>query len=103
MSNQCKNALSDAKKILELHNEYQRMLGETKKVPESAYRLIEEIFMNPVVSVSSLSKKWDMPFNSVKTGVLRLVEVGILREVSERKRKKLFIAPKLIELLNSHR
>ncbi|MEA3223129.1 MAG: Fic family protein [Thermodesulfobacteriota bacterium] len=103
VSNQCKNALSDAKKILELHNEYQRILGETKKVPESAYRLIEEIFMNPVVSVSSLSKKWDMPFNSVKTGVLRLVEVGILREVSERKRKKLFIAPKLIELLNSHR
>ncbi|MCD6571529.1 MAG: Fic family protein [Deltaproteobacteria bacterium] len=103
VANQCKHAISDAKKILELHNEYQRILGKTKKVPESAHRLIDEIFMNPVVSVSSLSKKWNMPFNSVKTGVLRLVEVGILREASERKRKKLFIAPRLIELLNSHR
>ena len=103
VANQCKHAISDAKKILEIHNEYQRILGETKKVPESAHRLIDEIFMNPVVSVSSLSKKWDMPFNSVKTGVLRLVEVGILHEALQRKRKKLFIAPKLIELLNSHR
>lgn len=73
----------------------------TKKVPESAYRLINEIFMNPVISISALSRKWNISFNSVKTGVTRLLEIGILREISIRKRNKLFIAPELMELLTT--
>lgn len=99
IANQCQEALSDAKKILELHREYQKILERTKKIPETAHRLINEIFLNPVVSISGLSKKWKMPFNSVKTGVLRLVDVGILEKVAGRRRNKLFIASKLMELL----
>jgi Fic family protein len=64
------------------------------------HRLIEEIFSNPVLSISSLSKKWGIPFNSVKTGVLRLVSLNILREETGRKRNKLYIASELIELLS---
>jgi len=42
-----------------------------------------------------------MSFNSVKTGVLRLVKIGILQETTDRKRNKLFIAPKLMKLLTA--
>ncbi len=98
---QAKDAISDAKKILDLHAEYQGMVDMSKKIPESAHRLIDEIFLNPVISISGLSKKWYLPFNSVKTGVLRLIDIGILREVTERKRNRLFIAPKLMELLTA--
>ena len=101
VANQSKDAILDAKKILELHAEYQNTLEKTKKVPESAHRLIDELFVNPVISISGLSKKWNMPFNSVKTGVLRLVDIGILREVTEKKRNKLFIAPTLMKLLTA--
>lgn len=99
--NQSNEAISDANKILKLHSEYERMLEETKKIPESAHRLIDEIFLNPVISISVLSKKWNMPFMSVRRGVSRLVEIGILSEVGERKRNKLFVAPKLRELLTA--
>ena len=98
---QSKDALSDAKKIIELHEKYRQRLEATKKIPESAYRLIEELFGNPVLSISSLGKKWGIPFNSLKTGVLRLVSLGILREETGRKRNKLYIASELIELLSA--
>ena len=101
VANQSKEAISDAKRIFDLHTEYQKVLEKTKKVPKSAHRLIDELFLNPVISISILSKKWGIPFNSVKTGVLRLVEVDILREVEERRRNKLFFAPKLMELLTT--
>ena len=101
MISQSKDALSDAKKIIELHEKYRQRLEATKKIPESAYRLIEELFGNPVLSISSLGKKWGIPFNSVKTGVLRLVSLGILREETGRKRNKLYIASELIELLSA--
>lgn len=101
IAHQCQGAISDAKKILDLHSEYQRTLERTKKIPESAHRLIDEIFLNPVISINTLSKKWKMPFNSVKTGVLRLVEVGILEGVPGRRRNKLFNASKLMQLLTA--
>ncbi|MBW2001120.1 MAG: Fic family protein [Deltaproteobacteria bacterium] len=99
--NQAKDAISDAKKIIELHEEYRCRLETTKKIPEASYRLIEEIFVSPVLSITGLSKKWNMPFNSVKTGVLRLVKIGILREATGRKRNKLYAASDLIKLLSA--
>jgi Fic family protein len=101
VATQAKDAVSDAKKIIELNVNYQKRLQKTKKIPESAHRLIDELFLNPVISVSSMSKKWNLPFNSVKTGVLRLIEIGILSEATERKRNKLFVAQELMDLLTA--
>ncbi len=98
---QSQNAIIDANKILNLHAEYKKALENTKNVPASGHRLINEIFFNPVVSISGLSKKLGIPLNSVKSGVLRLINIGILREVTEKKRNKLFIAPKLLGLLTA--
>ena len=103
VSVQCKDALSDAKKILDLHAEYKLALEQTKKVPESAHRVLDEIFVNPIISISRLSKKWGVAYNAVKTGVSRLIKIGILTELTEKKRNKLFFAPKLLDLLTESR
>lgn len=99
--NQSRDAIADSRKILDLHSEYQKVLEQTKRIPETAHRLIDEIFLNPVISIAGLSKKWKIPFISVKRGVRRLTDLGILREVPGRKRNKLFVAHKLMELLTS--
>ena len=96
---QAQDAIAKAKRILELYGEYQRNLSSTKKIPETSPRLIDEIFSNPVISISGLSKKWKVPYNSIKTGVERLVRTGILREETSRRRNKLFIAPGLMAIL----
>lgn len=101
VATQSKDALTDARKILELHTKYQNVLRNTKKIPVAAHRLIDELFANPVISIAGLSKKWDTPFISVKRGVSRLVEIGILREATDRKRNKLFIATELMKLLTT--
>lgn len=99
ISNQAQEAVSDAKRILELHTVYEETLMKTKKIPESAHRLIDEIFENPFINISRLSKKWKIPFNSVKRGVLRLLKIGILQEFDQRKRNRIYYAPRLLELL----
>jgi len=103
VSVQCQDALSDAKKILDLHTEYKLALEQTKKVPESAHRILDEIFVNPIISISRLSKKWGVAYNAVKTGVLRLVKIGILTKLTEQRRNKLFFAPKFLDLLTESR
>lgn len=101
VAGQCREALSDARAILALHTEYEQTLKGTKKVPETAHRLIGEIFHNPVISISGLSKKWDVPFMSVNRGVMRLRDIGILVEATKRKRNRLFVAHRLMELLTA--
>lgn len=100
LATQAADGISDAKKILSLHTEYQSTLQGTKKIPETAHKLIDEIFNNPVISISGLSKRWNTSFNSVKRGVVRLVGLGILQEVPGRKRNRLFVATKLMDLLS---
>lgn len=96
---QAEDALTDSRKILNLHAEYQQRLGLTKKIPETAYRIIDEIFNQPTFTITGFAKKLDTSFNAVKRGVLRLGEVGILVELTDKKRDKVFTAPKLLELL----
>lgn len=96
---QAKDALSDAKKILELHIEYKRRLEETKKIPETARQIIDEVFYQPAFTITGFSKKLNTSFNAVKRGVIRLVEVGILSEATNKKREKLFVAHSLMKLL----
>lgn len=99
IANQAEEAALDAKRIFELHSEYREALMKTRKIPESAHRLLEEIFENPFINISRLSKKWSVPYNSVKRGVSRLVRIGILKELDQKKRNKIYYAPKLLGLL----
>ncbi len=97
---QAADAISDSRKILKLSAEYQKQIEKSKSVPETTRRIVDEAFVNPYISISSLAKKWDLPFNSVKNGVNKLIELGILEEVPGRARNRLFAAKKLLELLN---
>jgi Fic family protein len=97
---QAKDALSDATRILILHDLYNAMLSGTKHLPQTAPRLVDEIFSRPVISISKISREWEVPFRAVQRGVDRLVQIGLLREVTDRKRNRLFVASDLLDALN---
>lgn len=96
---QAENALENSRRILDLHARYRHLVETGRKVPKSAHRLIDEIFIIPVVSIAALSRKWGIPFNSVKTGVLRLEKLGILRETTGRRKNRMFVATELMQIL----
>ncbi|MBF0362136.1 MAG: Fic family protein [Oligoflexia bacterium] len=104
---QAKSAIDDAHRITKLHVTYLALVSESKKVPESALKLVEEIFVNPIVSISVLSKKWNLPYNSVKNGVARLVKLGILKEKKGqnkgRMRNRIYLAHRLLNILIDNR
>jgi len=52
---QAKEALLGANQILDLRVRYRSMLG-ARRVPQAALRLIDQLFINPVVSVGKLAQ-----------------------------------------------
>jgi len=97
---QANDGISDARKIKTIHEEYREAVHSAKKVPGTAYRLVEELFLNPIISIPRLSKRWGVNFMSVKRGVVKLLELGILREMAARNGGRRYCAPKLLAVLN---
>lgn len=99
---QAQEALEGANQILDLHDKYRTMLGG-RRVPQAALRLIERLFVSPVVSVARLSEIWEMPFPAVQRGVERLMELGILSEMTGQRRNRLYVAHDLLRVLGTDR
>ena len=70
MAVQAQEALGGANQILDLHARYRSILG-TKRVPQAARRLLDQLCINPVVSVGKLAQAWQLPFPTVQKGVAR--------------------------------
>ena len=99
VATQAQDAISNATKILDLLVEFQGTLGRAENVPVHTHRLIEEIFLSPVFSISKVSAKWGIQFKSVRRAVEKLIEISILQEVTGKERGKIFSAPKLLDVL----
>ena len=93
---QAKSAISDAKQLGDLHKKLVTEVQTGKKMPETSLRIIEELFHSPMISITTLSKKWKLPYNSVKNGVERLVDMRILQERTGGMRNRIYVCPKLL-------
>jgi len=98
---QSRAALTSANAILNMQKDYRERLARAKYVSGTAHRIVDQVFRTPVISVSGLSAKWDVQYLTVQTAVNKLVEVGILREMTGRKRNKLYLAHELHSILVS--
>ena len=99
---QSENALSTIQKLLDLQNRY-RALTTGRRVPKIVNRLIDYLFASPVISISALSKVWEIPFPTVQRGVNYLIEKGILREITGGSRNRLFVADEIFNTITTER
>ena len=99
---QSEDALLTIQELLNLQSEY-RALAAGRKVPRAVNRLIDYLFANPVISISALSKAWEVPFPTVQRGVDYLIEKGTLREITRKQRNRLFVADEIFNTIMTER
>lgn len=83
----------------------ERVLEIKKTIMDQVFRMsgsarlagiIEDLLVLPVVTVAQASKKWKVAYATARGDLERLVETGILVEISGAKRRA-FYAPRIIE------
>ena len=99
---QSEDALLTIQKLLDLQKRY-RTLATGRRVPKVVNRLIDHLFASPVISISALSKTWEIPFPTIQRGVDYLVEKGILREITGGQRNRLFAAHEISNIIMTER
>jgi hypothetical protein len=60
--------------------------------------LVDQLFMQPAMSVGLARQLLRVSFLSAQNNVMRLVKLGILKEMTGRKRNRIFIAPEILQL-----
>ena len=98
IAHQSKDAIDNSKLILSLLDKYRKMLRE-KRSSSYALDLLEEIFLNPFVTVSYAAKRLKTTYPTTKAAVDKLRECGILAEASDKRWDKAYKAQELLKLL----
>lgn len=96
---QAKDGVRRAHKLHNLWASYRQRLQKARQ-PGSALYLIDELIALPVTTYRIAEGLLNVTPRAARQNVDKLVEVGILREVTQRRRYKIFVASEIISLLD---
>jgi Fic family protein len=99
VAEQSKFAEETGHKILDLQKKYRQQL-QKESVSMPVFQLLDMLFLNPFVSLPGISDYLKITWPTAKASVERLVKLGILKEVSGRKRSRIYCAEKLLNILS---
>jgi len=98
VAEQSGDAVSRARRLLDLHHAYAQLSRE-KKLPPTAGQLIELIFMRPLLSAKAVAEFLKISFPGAQKALNTLEDAGILTETTGRKRNKVYAAKEVLAIL----
>jgi Fic family protein len=92
--------LERALALFALREEY---LHEIQKARTSAMlvRLVEELFSTPMITVPRVAKSFKLQYRSAQLLVERLEREGIVREITGRRRNRIYLAKKIQQIISA--
>jgi Fic family protein len=97
---QSESALAKADRLSVLRNEL-LAAAHAAKVRGVAVRVVEDLIARPVVTPTRIAEEYAVTYAAANNAVTRLVEIGVLAEVTGRAYGRLFSAPRVIGLLTA--
>lgn len=94
---QADEAFSRAKLLLQLREEYRE---EYQDSPPSVQKLVEAVFVEPVLTVSKAAEHIDMTYPAARNAVNQLETDGVLRETTGQQQYQEFQADGVLDVLN---
>jgi Fic family protein len=99
IARQSRDAFRRTKALLDLQQDYQRAVGMAKR-SGTQLRLVDLLIERPVVTVALVSARLEITYNAARNNMRRLIEAGILKEVGGRRRNRIYIAERVLDVIN---
>ena len=96
ITEQARDAVRRSDQLLELWKTYRQRLQETSS-SALALRLVDELFAAPATSMPSAVKRLHITQRSAQLTIDRLVNAGILKEVTGRRRNRVYVAQEILQ------
>ena len=92
-----REAFGQARRLLDL---YDRLRRDLRQKP-NATALLDELFVNPYVTVSRAARLLDVSYPTARTAVARLQKDGLLEEITGRSWGRLYLARPILEAIEN--
>jgi Fic family protein len=97
ITEQATDGLERAARLMALWQDYRKRL-QTARVSTLAQRLVDQLFLQPAMTVGLAQSILRVSFLSAQNNIMRLVKAGILTEMTGRKRNRIFVATEILHL-----
>lgn len=87
------------KSLINLREKYESKLNESKSVKPMTFRLLDKFFENPVGTIPHFQKMFNKNYPMIKRSITHLEFAGIIREVTEQKRNKFYLATGILDII----
>jgi len=99
VAEQSADAVSRSRRLQALQHSYLQLAREKRLAPMTT-RLVDLVLMKPVISAKTVRDSLKVTPQGARKAIKALVEVGILTEVTGRKRDKAYAAKEILEALD---
>jgi Fic family protein len=93
------SAVDAVKQIMELQSRHRSLLWQKKISSPLAVGILEKLFYAPYVSVNDIAGDFSISYQAASTLVSQLEGIGILKEITGRKRDKRYIYADYLKIL----
>jgi Fic family protein len=93
------SAVETAKAILELQNTHRNLLWQKRVSSPLAVGVLEKLFYTPLISVNDIAKAFEISYQAASSLINQLEGIGILEEITGRKRNKQYIYKEYMNLI----
>ena len=100
VAEQSRDAVRRSEKLLGIWQRYRQQF-QTARSSASLLKLIDELFHQPYLTISSAKSVLNVTFRSASLNVEKLVAAGILEELPGRKYGRIFRAREILEVLEA--
>lgn len=102
VSEEARDAVARSNQLLVLRQEYREKL-HAQKVPVRTLELMEMLFIEPVVTVLGARQRLKVTTRSAQQNVDKLLQAGIVREVTGKQRYRVYVAQKIMQIVEADR
>ena len=94
------SAIDNTKKILELRAKDEKLLLEKRISTPLAVALLHKLFYTPVITIADAEKEYAISYPTASNLVNQFVDLGILKEMTGKKRAKRFVYAEYMNILS---
>lgn len=99
---QARDALHTAIALVELQKQYHALL-HGRRLALITRQVLDGLFLNPAVTAPLLQKRCGVSFNTALKAIGDLEQAGILREISGRRSRRLWLAAEILDTIAGRR
>lgn len=100
LTEQARDAVGRTNRLLDLGKQYRQRVADVAQ-SAAALRLLEELFASPFITASRAATALDLTYQAALYNVNKLVEAGVLREMTGRTTNRIYVADEILHLLDA--